>query len=45
MGIKLLYKCNEDDFNIKEYIKDNEPKSEYKSEYKSIKYSENYKKI
>ena len=39
----LLDKCNEDDFNIKEYIKDNEPKSEYK--YKSIKYSENYKKI
>ena len=34
---ELLDKCTEDDFNIKEYIKDNK--------FKSIKYSENYKKI
>ena len=36
---ELLDKCSEDDFNIKEYVKDNE------SKFKSIKYSENYKKI
>ena len=38
---EVLDKCNEYDFNIKEYIKDNKSKSECKS----IKYSENYKKI
>ena len=38
---EVLDKCNEYDFNIKEYIKDNKSKSECKS----IKYSENYKKL